>query len=53
MRSGHREHPKAVTEYKAGKLQAINAIKGQVMKLSQGKANPNVVGEVLAKKLAG
>ena len=45
--------PKAVAEYKAGKLQAINAIKGQVMKLSQGKANPNVVGEVLAKKLAG
>jgi len=44
--------PKAVAEYKAGKTQAINAIKGQVMKLSQGKANPNVVSEVLAKKLA-
>jgi aspartyl-tRNA(Asn)/glutamyl-tRNA(Gln) amidotransferase subunit B len=43
---------KAVAEYKAGKLQAINSIKGQVMKLSQGKANPAVVGEVLAKKLA-
>ncbi len=45
-------NPKAVAEYKSGKLQAINAIKGQVMKLSQGKANPTVVGEVLAKKLA-
>jgi aspartyl-tRNA(Asn)/glutamyl-tRNA(Gln) amidotransferase subunit B len=44
--------PKAVAEYKAGKLQAINSIKGQVMKLSQGKANPTVVGEILAKKLA-
>jgi aspartyl-tRNA(Asn)/glutamyl-tRNA(Gln) amidotransferase subunit B len=44
-------NPKAVAEYKAGKLQAINAIKGQVMKLSKGKANPNVVGELLAKKL--
>ena len=43
---------KAVAEYKAGKLQAINSIKGQVMKLSQGKANPAVVGEILAKKLA-
>ena len=43
---------KAVSEYKAGKLQAINSIKGQVMKLSQGKANPAVVGEILAKKLA-
>jgi aspartyl-tRNA(Asn)/glutamyl-tRNA(Gln) amidotransferase subunit B len=44
--------PKAVAEYKAGKAQAINAIKGQVMKLSQGKANPNVVGEILARLLA-
>jgi len=45
-------NPKAVAEYKAGKQQAINAIKGQVMKLSQGKANPAVVGEILARKLA-
>lgn len=44
--------PKAVAEYKGGKLQAINAIKGQVMKLSQGKANPVIVGEILARKLA-
>jgi len=45
--------PKAVEEYKSGKLASINYIKGQVMKLSQGKANPVVVSEVLAKKLAG
>ncbi len=44
--------PKAVAEYKAGKVQAINSIKGQVMKLSQGKANPAVVGGILAKKLS-
>src|SRR3954470_23713491 len=44
--------PKAVAEYKAGKATAINSIKGQVMKLSQGKANPQLVGEILAKKLA-
>jgi aspartyl-tRNA(Asn)/glutamyl-tRNA(Gln) amidotransferase subunit B len=44
--------PKAVAEYKAGKTQAINAIKGQVMKLSQGKANPVLVSEVLEKLLA-
>ena len=43
---------KAVAEYKAGKVQAINSIKGQVMKLSQGKANPQIVGEILARKLA-
>jgi aspartyl-tRNA(Asn)/glutamyl-tRNA(Gln) amidotransferase subunit B len=44
--------PKAVAEYKSGKTQAINAIKGQVMKLSQGKANPVLVSEVLEKLLA-
>ena len=44
---------KAVAEYKSGKLQAINAIKGQVMKLSQGKANPVLVGQILERKLAG
>ena len=43
---------KAVAEYKAGKLQAINSIKGQVMKLSQGKANPQLVSEILTRKLA-
>jgi aspartyl-tRNA(Asn)/glutamyl-tRNA(Gln) amidotransferase subunit B len=44
--------PKAVAEYKSGKLQAINAIKGQVMKLSQGKANPVVAGQILEKLLS-
>ena len=43
---------KAVAEYKAGKTGAINAIKGQVMKLSGGKANPTVVNEVLLKLLS-
>jgi len=46
-------NPKAIAEYKAGKTASINFLKGQVMKLSQGKANPNVVSEVLARKLAG
>jgi aspartyl-tRNA(Asn)/glutamyl-tRNA(Gln) amidotransferase subunit B len=45
-------NPKPVAEYRAGKLQSINFLKGQVMKLSQGKANPNIVGELLAAKLA-
>ncbi len=45
-------NPKAVAEYKAGKTASINFLKGQVMKLSQGKANPAVVGEILAKLLA-
>jgi aspartyl-tRNA(Asn)/glutamyl-tRNA(Gln) amidotransferase subunit B len=43
----------AVAEFKAGKAQAINAIKGQVMKLSQGKANPVLVGDIITKMIAG
>ena len=44
--------PKAVEEYRAGKTASINYIKGQVMKLSQGKANPAVVGDMLTKLLS-
>ena len=43
---------KAVAEYKAGKLAAINAIKGQVMKLSKGQANPAIVSRILEEKLS-
>jgi aspartyl-tRNA(Asn)/glutamyl-tRNA(Gln) amidotransferase subunit B len=46
-------NPKAVAEYQSGKLQSINFLKGQVLKLSQGKANPAVVSEVLAAVLKG
>lgn len=45
-------NPKAVAEYRSGKAAAINAIKGQVMKLSQGKANPQIVGDILARLLS-
>jgi aspartyl-tRNA(Asn)/glutamyl-tRNA(Gln) amidotransferase subunit B len=44
-------HPGPVADYKAGKVAALNFLKGQVMKLSQGKANPNLVGEILQRKL--
>lgn len=45
-------NPKAVGEYKGGKLGAINAIKGFVMKATKGQANPAVIDEVLKKKLS-
>ena len=45
-------NPKAVAEYKSGKTGSINFLKGQVIKLSQGKANPQVVNDTLAKLLA-
>jgi aspartyl-tRNA(Asn)/glutamyl-tRNA(Gln) amidotransferase subunit B len=44
-------HPGPVADYKAGKAAALNFLKGQVMKLSKGKANPGLVGEILERKL--
>jgi aspartyl-tRNA(Asn)/glutamyl-tRNA(Gln) amidotransferase subunit B len=45
-------NPKAVAEFRAGKTASINFLKGQVMKLSQGKANPSVVNEILERLLS-
>jgi len=41
-----------VAQYKAGKEKAFNALVGQVMKASKGKANPGQVNELLKQKLA-
>lgn len=40
-------NPKPVAEYKSGKQGAINVLKGQVMKVTKGKANPKIVDDVL------
>jgi aspartyl-tRNA(Asn)/glutamyl-tRNA(Gln) amidotransferase subunit B len=42
-----------VAQFKAGKDKAFNALVGQVMKASKGKANPQQVNDLLRKKLAG
>ena len=42
---------KSVAEFRAGKEKAFNALVGQAMKASRGKANPEIVGAVLRKKL--
>jgi aspartyl-tRNA(Asn)/glutamyl-tRNA(Gln) amidotransferase subunit B len=42
---------KSVEEFRAGKEKAFNALVGQVMKASQGKANPAQAGEILKRKL--
>jgi aspartyl-tRNA(Asn)/glutamyl-tRNA(Gln) amidotransferase subunit B len=42
---------KSVEEYRAGKEKAFNALVGQVMKASKGKANPAQASELLRKKL--
>jgi len=44
-------NPKTAEDYRGGKVAALNSLKGQVMKLSKGKANPALVGEILEKKL--
>jgi aspartyl-tRNA(Asn)/glutamyl-tRNA(Gln) amidotransferase subunit B len=46
-------NPKSVEEFRAGKDKAFNALVGQVMKASQGKANPAQAGELLRRLLAG
>ena len=45
------DNPSVVEDVKGGNTKAINFLKGQVMKLSKGKANPKAVGEVLEQKL--
>ncbi|RMX17539.1 Asp-tRNA(Asn)/Glu-tRNA(Gln) amidotransferase subunit GatB [Vandammella animalimorsus] len=45
-------NPANVEQYKAGKDKAFNALVGQVMKASKGKANPQQVNELLKAKLA-
>jgi aspartyl-tRNA(Asn)/glutamyl-tRNA(Gln) amidotransferase subunit B len=44
---------KQVADYKAGKEKAFNSLVGQVMKATNGKANPAQVNEILRRKLSG
>ncbi|WP_284155134.1 Asp-tRNA(Asn)/Glu-tRNA(Gln) amidotransferase subunit GatB [Sulfuricystis thermophila] len=45
-------NPKSVEEFRAGKEKAFNALVGQVMKATKGKANPQQVNELLRRKLS-
>ncbi len=45
-------NPDNVAQFRAGKDKAFNALVGQVMKASKGKANPAQVNELLRRKLA-
>ncbi|HEY5581096.1 MAG TPA: Asp-tRNA(Asn)/Glu-tRNA(Gln) amidotransferase subunit GatB [Rhodoferax sp.] len=44
-------NPKNIEQYRAGNAKALNALVGQIMKGSQGKANPQQVNDLLRKKL--
>ena len=46
-------NPKQVEQYRAGKKTVIGFFVGQVMKASKGQANPQMVNELLSKKLDG
>ena len=45
-------NPKPAADFKAGNAASLNFLKGQVMKLSKGKANPQLAGEILQRKLS-
>jgi aspartyl-tRNA(Asn)/glutamyl-tRNA(Gln) amidotransferase subunit B len=47
------ENPRSVEDFKAGKTAAAKFLVGQVMKLSKGKANPQMVTALLEQKLGG
>jgi aspartyl-tRNA(Asn)/glutamyl-tRNA(Gln) amidotransferase subunit B len=44
-------NPKPVADYLAGKQTAVGFLVGQVMRVTRGKANPNVVKELVDKRL--
>ncbi len=46
-------NPKSVADYRAGREAAAKFLMGQVMRLSRGKANPQLVGQVLEARLRG
>jgi aspartyl-tRNA(Asn)/glutamyl-tRNA(Gln) amidotransferase subunit B len=46
-------HPKPAADFRSGNAASLNFLKGQVMKLSKGKANPVLAGEILERKLKG
>jgi aspartyl-tRNA(Asn)/glutamyl-tRNA(Gln) amidotransferase subunit B len=44
-------NPKPAADFRAGNVASLNFLKGQVIKLSKGKANPRLAGEILERKL--
>ncbi len=47
------ENEKSVSDYKAGKTNALGYLVGQCMKASKGKANPGAMKEIILKKIGG
>jgi len=47
------QHADAVAQFRSGKQGSLGFLVGQVMKATQGRANPQTVNELLRKRLAG
>ena len=47
------DNPDRVTDYRGGNQKLLGWFMGQIMKASQGKANPRIVNELLRRKLGG
>jgi aspartyl-tRNA(Asn)/glutamyl-tRNA(Gln) amidotransferase subunit B len=47
------DNAKAVSDYEAGKQQALTFITGQVMRATRGRANPSLTREILIEELGG
>jgi aspartyl-tRNA(Asn)/glutamyl-tRNA(Gln) amidotransferase subunit B len=45
------DNPQSVEDYRSGKTAAAKFLVGQVMRLSRGKANPQLVGQMIADRL--
>jgi aspartyl-tRNA(Asn)/glutamyl-tRNA(Gln) amidotransferase subunit B len=45
------QNPQSIADYKAGREKAFAFLVGQVMKLSRGKASPQLVNDLLKKKI--
>jgi aspartyl-tRNA(Asn)/glutamyl-tRNA(Gln) amidotransferase subunit B len=48
-----KSNPQSVADFAAGKEKAVGFLVGQVMRLSKGKANPQMANEILLRKLKG
>ena len=47
------DNPEQAAEYRGGNTKVVGWFTGQVMKATQGKANPQMVNELLREKLGG
>jgi aspartyl-tRNA(Asn)/glutamyl-tRNA(Gln) amidotransferase subunit B len=47
------DNPGAVDEFRGGEEKVVGFLVGQVMKASQGKADPRLVNQLLREKMSG